>query len=176
VRIALARPDQVAELVRLVNDAYAAGEEGLWAGGLERTDEDEIVAAVEAGDMLVATAGGRLAGCARARSIDAETGEVGLVAVAPEAWGSGAGGALLRAAEEHMRARGAATMRLTLLVPRDGEHPFKRRLHDWYTRRGYEMTGSAPIENVLPHVAPHLATPCDLLFFTKPLEGGTVPP
>ena len=155
--------------MRIVNAAYAVGEAGLWADGLERTDEDEISAAVAAGDMLVATSGGRLAGCARARSIDAETGEVGLVAVPPEAWGSGAGGALLRAAEDHMRARGATTMRLTLLVPRDGEHPFKRRLHDWYTRMGYEVVGSVPAEAALPHLAPHLATPCDLLFFPKTL-------
>jgi GNAT superfamily N-acetyltransferase len=161
--------DQVRELVRLVNGAYASGEAGLWRDGLERTDEDEIAAAVRAGEMLVATAGGRLVGCARVRARDSVTGDIGLIAADLETWGSGVGRALVRAAEDRMRSRGAETMRLELLVPRDSLHPTKERLRDWYTRLGYEIVGSVPLEEAMPRVALSLAVPCDLLLFSKPL-------
>jgi GNAT superfamily N-acetyltransferase len=169
VIVSPATPDQVPELVRLVNAAYAAGEAGLWADGLERTNEAEIAAAVEAGELLVASADGRLAGCARVRALDDTTGEVGLVSVDPRAWGGGAGRALLDAAEDRMRSLGADAMKLTLLVPRHSEHPFKQRLRGWYTRLGYDVTGVVPFEDVVPHAAPSLAVPCDLLLFHKPL-------
>jgi N-acetylglutamate synthase-like GNAT family acetyltransferase len=160
---------RVSELVRLINAAYAAGEVGLWLDDTGRTDEGEIAAAVRAGEMLVATIDGRTVGCARVRALDATTGEVGLVAVGPEAWGSGVGGRLMRTAENLMRTRGATSMRLVLLVPRGSVHPAKQRLHDWYTRLGYTVVGSQPFEDAVPHAAPHLATPCDLLLFRKPL-------
>jgi GNAT superfamily N-acetyltransferase len=167
--IASAGREHVGELVRLINDAYAAGEVGLWRDGLERTDEAEVADAVDAGEMLVATAGGRTVGCARVRALDATTGEVGLIAVDPAAWGDGTGGALVRAAEDLARSRGAATMRLVLLVPRDAVHPVKERLREWYTRQAYEIEGSVAMEEAMPNVAPSLAVPCDLLLFRKTL-------
>jgi len=169
MNLARATREQVAELMRLINDAYAAGEVGLWRDGLERTDEAEVAAAVDAGEMLVATAGGRTVGCARVRALDAATGEVGLIAVDPDAWGGGTGGALVRAAEDRTRSRGADTIRLVLLVPRSSVHPVKERLRDWYTRLGYEIEGSVPMEEAMPEVAPSLAVSCDLLLFRKRL-------
>jgi|tagenome__1003787_1003787.scaffolds.fasta_scaffold18514272_1 GNAT superfamily N-acetyltransferase len=161
--------EHVSAIVRLVNDAYAAGEMGLWRDGLQRTDEAEIAAAVRAREMLVAAIDGRAVGCARVRSVDPTTAEVGLITADPGSWGSGVGRAVVRAAEDRARSQGATTMRLTLLVPREGAHPFKDRLRDWYTRLGYEVVGSVALEEAMPHVAPSLAVPCDLLLFSKPL-------
>jgi GNAT superfamily N-acetyltransferase len=158
------------DLVRLINQAYAVGEAGLWDGSVDRTDLAEITEAIRAGQMLVARdTDGFVLGCLRTRSVAATTSDVGLIGVSPDAWGSGIGGILLAAAEALAHARGATTMQLELLVPRTGTHPAKQRLHDWYTRRGYAVTRTIPMETYLPHVAPLLSTPGDILIFTKPL-------
>ena len=159
----------VPELVRLINRAYAKGEAGLWRDAVDRTDEAEIADAIRAGHMLVATAGGRIAGCLRTRAGDASTSEVGLIGVDPDGWGGGTGRALVDAAEDRARSRGATTMRLELLVPRTGTHPDKERLREWYARRGYAVVGRVPMEEYLPHVAPLLSAPGDILVFEKPL-------
>jgi len=171
MRTGVARREHVAELVRIVNAAYAEGEAGLWVDGTSRTDGREIAAAVRAGEMLVATTvGGRVVGCVRVRAVDDGpcSWEIGFVSVDPAEWGSGVGRALVLAAEDHARAHGATTVRLTLLVPRAAVHPAKERLRDWYTRLGYSIAGSVPFEDALPDAAPHLTAPCDLLLFTKP--------
>lgn len=162
-------PDDVAELVALINRSYAAGEAGLWKEDLGRTDEREIADAVGAGQMLVARVDGRIAGCLRTRALDEATSDLGLVGVDPDAWGGGIGRALFDAAEDLARSRGATTMRLELLVPRTGTHPDKERLREWYTRRGYAVVRKVPMEDYLPHVAPLLSAPGDILVFTKAL-------
>jgi hypothetical protein len=60
-------------------------------------------------------------------------------------------------------------MRLTLLVPRVGTHPFKARLHEWYTRLGYRVVGRRDFADYLPESAALLTTPCDLVEYEKPL-------
>ena len=159
-----------ADLVQLINQAYAAGEAGLWKGSVDRTDLAEITEAIRSGQMLIARGdNGQILGCLRTRSLDPTTSDVGLIGVDPTTWGSGIGRILLAAAEALAHARGATTMQLELLVPRTGTHPAKQRLHDWYTRRGYTVTQTTPMEDYLPHVAPLLSTPGDILIFAKPL-------
>jgi GNAT superfamily N-acetyltransferase len=119
--------------------------------------------------MLAATLEGRLAGCAYVRPLDEGTADLGLVAAAPERWGSGLGRQLVRCAEELMRLRGVTTMQLELLVPKRWVHPEKDRLRAWYTRLGYRVIRSAPFEQVAAHLASQLATPCEFLIFRKPL-------
>ena len=43
-------------------------------------------------------------------------------------------------------------MRLQLLIPRDGTHPFKERLHSWYSRLGYRAIGAEDIAKALPDI------------------------
>jgi len=162
----------VAELVALINRAYAAGEAGLWRDDFDgRTDCAEITEAVRAGQILVATSeDDRIAGCLRTRAVDASTAELGLVGVDPDAWGGGIGRALVEAAESRARTRGATTMRLELLVPRTGTHPDKERLRAWYTRRGYTVSARIPFEHYVPHASRLLSAPADILIFTKPLS------
>jgi GNAT superfamily N-acetyltransferase len=159
----------VEELVRIVNEAYAVGEAGLWLEGATRTRPGEIAAAIRSGELLAATCEGRLVGCAYVRALDAGTADLGLISTAPERWGGGVGRELVRSAEELMRSRGVTTMQLELLVPKGWVHPEKDRLRAWYTRLGYRVVGSAPIEHVAAHLASQLATPCEFLIFRKPL-------
>jgi GNAT superfamily N-acetyltransferase len=170
VEISRARAGDVAELVELINRAYAVGEVGLWIDDFDgRTDEAEIAAAISAGQMLVARVEGRLVGCLRTRALDSTMSDIGLIGVHPDAWGAGTGRALVDFAEDLARSRGATTMRLELLVPRTGSHPDKERLRAWYTRRGYSVVATIPFEVYVPQAAPLLGTPGDILLFEKPL-------
>ena len=159
----------VEELVRIVNEAYAVGEAGLWLDGTTRTGPDEIAEAIRNRRMLAATREGRLVGCAHVRPLDAGTADLGLISTAPDQWGSGVGRELVRSAEELMRSQGVTTMQLELLVPKGWVHPEKDRLHSWYTRLGYRVVRSAPYEEVPAPPASQLAAPCEFLIFRKPL-------
>jgi GNAT superfamily N-acetyltransferase len=101
--------------------------------------------------------------------MDAATADLGLISTATDQWGGGVGSRLVRSAEDLMRSRGATTMQLEVLVPKGWSHPAKDRLRDWYTRLGYRVVGSAPLDQVAAHLAPQLATSCELLIFHKQL-------
>jgi hypothetical protein len=60
-------------------------------------------------------------------------------------------------------------MRLTLLVPREGSHPFKVRLDGWYRRQGYRIVGRADFSATHPEPARFLVVPCDLVTFERAL-------
>ena len=96
-------------------------------------------------------------------------GHLGLLSVDPALQGGGVGRELVAFAERRSREAGATAMGLQLLVPRDGEHAFKSRLHDWYSRLGYRVVGRADFGATHPASAPYLAVPCDLLEYAKPL-------
>ena len=82
---------------------------------------------------------------------------------------SGVGGELVALAEAWARERGLARMRLTLLVPRTGTHPFKARLHAWYSRLGYRVIARRDFADELSESACLLTAPCDLLIYEKAL-------
>lgn len=159
----------VDELVRIVNAAYAVGEAGLWVEGTARIGPGEIAEAIRSGGMLAATRQGRLVGCAYVRPLDEGTADLGLISAAPDQWGSGVGGEVVRSAEELMRSRGVTTMQLELLVPKGWAHPEKDRLRSWYTRLGYRVVRSAPFDEVASPPASQLAAPCEFLIFRKAL-------
>ena len=159
----------VEELAGVINAAYAVGEAGLWREGTTRTGPSEIAEATRSGGMLAATLDGRLVGCAFVRTLEAGTADLGLISTAPDAWGRGVGRELVRSAEQLMRSQGVTTMQLELLVPKGWAHPKKDLLRNWYTRLGYRVVRSAPVEEVAAHLESQLAVPCEFLIFRKPL-------
>jgi hypothetical protein len=60
-------------------------------------------------------------------------------------------------------------MQLELLVPREWSHPSKEFLRGWYARRGYRLVRVTTLDEAYAHLAPLLATPCDLEIHEKPL-------
>jgi GNAT superfamily N-acetyltransferase len=156
-------------LAGVINSAYAVGEEGLWLEGTPRTSPAEVADMIRAGSLLAATEDGRVAGCARVQPLDADTADLGLISVPPEQWRGGVGRELVRTAEELMRARGARTAQLELLVPQGWVHPQKKRLREWYLRLGYSIVRSAPVEEIIGDLGDRLAVPCEFLIFRKPL-------
>ena len=159
----------LAALGEVVNEAYARGEGGLWREGTERISDEDLRALAAAGELAAAREDGRVVGCVRVTSLDARTAELGLLAVAAERTGSGVGRALMDFAHDVARGRGHTAMRLTLLVPKEGSHPFKVRLDDWYRRQGYRVIGRADFAATHPEPARFLLAPCDLVTFERAL-------
>jgi GNAT superfamily N-acetyltransferase len=161
VTIELARPPDAAAVARLINDAYHAGEAGLWLDGWTRTTPDEVERLIADGEIAVARVDGRVLGSVRVRRLDEHTAELAMLSVEPTAFGTGAGRALLAFAEQH---HGTAFMQLELLVPRGASHPQKERLHAWYSRLGYRQISARAFDE------PLLAGPADLRTYRRSLR------
>ena len=151
----------------MINAAFATGEEGMWQPDTPRVFAAEVRALLEAGELVVVRRDGALAGCVRVHALDAATGELGLLSAARH--DSGVGRELVALAEAWARELGLARMRLSLLVPRTGTHPFKARLHAWYTKLGYRVIARRDFADELPEAARLLTAPCDFLIYEKAL-------
>jgi GNAT superfamily N-acetyltransferase len=150
------------QLSQLVNAVYEVAEAGLWREGAKRTTVAELADEIRAGEIVVATRNGDVAGCVRVHDVDEDTSEFGILVSAPEERNTGVGRALLDHIEARARERGQRAMQLELLVPREWTHPMKEFLKEWYGRRGYELVALRAMDVAYPHLAPLLATPCDL--------------
>jgi ribosomal protein S18 acetylase RimI-like enzyme len=160
----------VTRLADMINGVYAAAERGLWREGATRTTASELAGLVAAGEIAVATRRGELAGAVRLRDVAADASELGMLAAAAAHRGAGVGRALVEFAEGSSRARGLRAIRLELLLPRTWRHPSKEALKAWYGRRGYRLVGAGSVDVAHPHLAPLLATPCELAVYEKPLR------
>ncbi len=159
----------VEHVAQLINRVYVTAESGLWRDGATRTTAAEVAMFIEASEIAIATRDGQLAGCVHLHDVADDTSEFGMLVAAPEQRGTGVGRALVDYAELHSRERGLRAIQLELLVPRTWQHPSKEFLKDWYGRRGYRVIRTITIDDTHPHLAPLLATPCDLQVHEKPL-------
>jgi GNAT superfamily N-acetyltransferase len=174
VRLLRAADSRDARLVdhvtSLVNDVYATAESGLWRDGAPRTTAAELAELIRAEQIAVATRHGQIAGSVRLHDVAEDLSEFGMLVAAPDHRGTGVGRALVAFAEEHSRERGLRAIQLELLVPRAWRHPSKEFLKAWYGRLGYRPVRTGSIDDAHPHLAPLLATPCDLDVYEKPLQ------
>ena len=159
----------VAAVAALVNEVYAAAEEGIWIDGTVRTNSAEIAAMSSAGELVVAREDDEVVGAMRLQSLPSGEGEFGMLVAHPERRGAGIGRDLIAYAESWARSEGLKTMQLELLYPRTWTHPVKKFLHDWYNRLGYEVVRHGDFAEDYPALVPRLATPCDFLVFHKTL-------
>jgi GNAT superfamily N-acetyltransferase len=160
----------VNQLTSLINDVYKSAESGLWRNGATRTTASELAQLIAARQIAVAIRDGRLAGSVRVHDVCDDASEFGMLVAAPGQRGTGVGRALVDFAERQGRERGRRAMRLELLVPRGWRHPSKEFLKAWYGRRGYRLSRTGRVGDTYPHLAPLLATPCDLTVYEKPLQ------
>jgi ribosomal protein S18 acetylase RimI-like enzyme len=161
-----------AGLADMINGVYAAAERGLWREGATRTTASEVAGLIAGGEIAVATRRGELAGAVRVHDVAPDASELGMLAAAPAHRGTGVGRALVDFAEGSSRDRGLRAIRLELLLPRAWRHPSKEALKAWYGRRGYRLVGAGTVDATHPHLAPLLATPCELAVYEKPLRPG----
>jgi GNAT superfamily N-acetyltransferase len=176
VRLLKARDSHDAQLVdhltSLINDVYTTAESGLWRDGAPRTTAAELAELIRTEQIAVATRHGQIAGSVRVHDVADETSDFGMLVVAPDQRGTGVGRALVAFAEQHSRERGMRAMQLELLLPRAWRHPSKEFLKAWYGRLGYRQVRTGSIADSHLHLAPLLATPCDLAIYEKPLQTG----
>jgi predicted N-acetyltransferase YhbS len=159
--IEFAKPEDAVAVERIVNAAYDAGEVGIWLEGWKRIALESVEALIARGEIAVAREDGEVIGSVRVLRLDEQTAELGMLSVAPEAFGSGTGRALLTFAEQ---AHGTDFMQLELLVPHGALHPDKVRLHAWYSRLGYREISRRNFDEAL------LAGPADLVTYRKSLR------
>ena len=160
----------VDQLTGLINGVYATAESGLWRDGTTRTTASELGELIAAGQIAVATRDGHIAGAVRIHDVADDASEFGMLVAASDQRSTGVGRALLAFAEQHSRERGLRAMQLELLVPRTWRHPSKEFLKAWYGRSGYRLIRTTTIDDAHPHLAPMLATPCDVEVHEKPLQ------
>jgi GNAT superfamily N-acetyltransferase len=160
----------VDQLTKLINDVYVTAESGLWREGATRTTTAELAELIRARQIAVATRHGHIVGSVRIHDVSDDTSEFGILVAAPDERSTGVGRALLDFVERHSRERGLRAIRLELLVPRGWLHPSKEFLKGWYGRSGYRIIHTGSIDDAYPHLAPLLATPCNLEIHEKPLQ------
>ena len=168
---AASRDDEILDrLTQLINSVYEVAESGLWREEATRTTAGELAELVAAGQIAVATTpDGLIVGSVRVHDVADEAAEFGMLVAGPAHRGTGIGRALVGFVERERRERGRRAMQLELLVPRAWRHPSKEFLKSWYGRIGYRMIDTRRVEDAYPHLAPFLATPCDLEVHEKPL-------
>jgi len=134
-------PAVVGTVVDVVNLAYTTAEVELWRRPLPRTNQDEVRAAITAGETAVATLHGVIVGSLFVRLLDPDTGWFGALGVDPAVGGRGIGGRLVAFAEQRARAAGASEMQIEVLLPATYV-AHSARLIDWYTALGYREVES----------------------------------
>ncbi|WP_249998568.1 GNAT family N-acetyltransferase [Actinoplanes sp. M2I2] len=160
----------VTEVTELVNQAYRDGEKGLWKDGVGRTTPAEVRALAEAGELVVARSHGTVVGALRLHRLGPGQAGLGMLASRSRRKGAGVGTALVDHAEAWAAGENLTTMQLEILTPRNGRHPYKDFLMDWYERRGYRLVTTTGLDRFHPHLAPLLAVDCDVRVYRKALS------
>jgi len=151
-----ATPADAAALAALINAAYEV--ERFFIEG-ERTNADEVRAAMGTGSFLVAERDGASIGCVYVEK-KGERGYFGLLAVEPAEHGKGLGRSLVAAAEERLARAGCRAADILVV-------DLRTELPSFYRRLGYEETGTEPF-------TAGVATkqPCRFIRMSKTLDAG----
>lgn len=159
-------------VAELINRVYAVAEKGQWLPGSTRTTVEEITELTRAGEIVVARlddGAGAVVGANRVRKLDDRTGEVGMLAADLDHRHIGVGRELGAFAANLLRQQGFTTIQKELLAPRDWHQPSKQFMAEWLERRNYKAVRKGTIDELYPHLAPLLATPCDFIIYQRPL-------
>merc|ERR1711907_36745 len=141
-------PD-VQGLTDLINRVYRVSEDGLWKDAtFQRTCAEEVSDLIRKGGVVL--------GCVQSRMLDEKptTGSFGMLVVDPDQRNRGIGKRLIEEAEKLARSRGADTMQLELLHPKDWKQKNKARLAEWYPILGYLKAEELDFEELYPRLAP----------------------
>ena len=157
--VRVAGPADLAEVVRLVNQAYEV--EAFFTDG-PRTGLAEVAELTSRGDFLVLDRADGKPGLAGACFVridrserDGDRGFLAMLSVAPDLRGHGIGRRLVGVAEALCTARGCVTMALKVVNLRE-------ELPPWYRSLGYSEAGTSPYEDATKR-------PCHFIEMTKPL-------
>jgi GNAT superfamily N-acetyltransferase len=155
------------QIADLVNRVYAVAEDGQWLPGATRTSLEEITELTRTRQIVVARAGDTLVGSIRVQLLDPEKGETGMLVADPDYRNMGIGRELRKFAVDMLRKRGARTLQIELLVPRNWSQKSKQFMAEWNERADYRVIRKGAFEEQYPDLAPLLATPCDFIIYEK---------
>jgi N-acetylglutamate synthase-like GNAT family acetyltransferase len=122
----------------------------------DRIDLEKVQSLLRTGEFLISVEDGAVSGCVYVE-MKGDRSYLGLLAVDPKAQKSGLGSKLMSAAEDHCRKKRSRFMDIQIVNLRE-------ELPDFYHRRGYVETGTAPFT---VGVTPKL--PCHFVKMSKPL-------
>ena len=148
----LARPDDVPDLVRLINAAYEV--ERFFVTG-DRTDAETVQRMMATGSFVVTRDEDGISGCVYVE-LRGLRGYFGMLSVHPSRQGSGLGRRLVELAEQLVRDCGGAAMDIRVVNLRTELPPFYRKL-------GYAETG------IEPATEPRALQPFHFIVMSKPL-------
>jgi GNAT superfamily N-acetyltransferase len=167
----------VSTLTNIVNAAYTQSEVGIFKPTYRRTTTAEIASLLRQGLLAVARlsppSGAATAavsiGCVLVKKLTSDKGDFALLALDPAHRSGGFGRLMVRFAEDHCRAQGCTIMQVELLVPTGFEHPFKQRIHSWYSRLGYDVVRLGNFNDEYPSLAPELLVQAEYRVYEKKL-------
>ena len=142
--------DDLKRMHGLLLHAYAVTEIEIWGENYVRMSLEEFTSLVEKGEIILAEIDGEIVGSINVYPLRKDTFVFGLLSADFSKKGLGIGRALIAAAEKHAKDKGAKTMALEILKPRDFEVPVKNVLRDWYERLGYVFTEAMLFEERKP--------------------------
>jgi len=154
VQLRVAKLADAEAISTLINSAFRAAESFLF--DRDRINLESVQSLLETGRFLVADDGGVLAGCVYLER-RGEGAYLGLLSVDPHRQKAGVGSKLMKAAEDYCVDTGCRFVELQIVN-------LRRELPDFYRRRGYVVTGTAPFT---PGHDPKL--PCHFIKMAKPL-------
>ena len=154
MRFRVADIADTAAITKVINAAFKQAESFFIER--DRIDEESVRNFLKTGEFLVAEDGETLTGCVYLEP-RGERGYIGLLSVDPSRQRSGLGSQLMAAAEDRCRELGCRTADLQIVN-------LRQELPEFYRRRGYSPTGTAPFR-------PDLVTkiPCHFIKMSKAL-------
>jgi GNAT superfamily N-acetyltransferase len=154
LRLRLAATADAVEITRVINAAFKNAESFFIER--DRIDPAKVREFLETGQFLLLEDVGGIAACIYVEK-RGERAYAGLLAVAPSRQRCGLGSRLMTAAEEHCRESGCRFMDLRIVNLRS-------ELPEFYRRRGYLQTGTAPFTPGVP-----TRLPCHFINMSKSL-------
>jgi predicted N-acetyltransferase YhbS len=157
-QVRVAEKREAEAITRVINAAFRKAESFFIER--DRIDLEKVQGLLRTGEFLVCENAGTIAGCVYVEM----RGErpylrsyLGLLAVDPGAQRAGVGSKLMSVAEEHCRKAGSRFMDIQIVN-------LRRELPEFYYRRGYVETGTAPFT---PGLNPKV--PCHFVKMSKAL-------
>ncbi len=155
---------QITELMQMVNEVYAQGEEGLLQKWVQRITEPELIEMIKNEEVAVLFLSQRMIGCVHLTEHDEESFKFGMLAVHGDFRGRGYGKLLIHFAEKVARERRYKKMALKVLTPKNWIQEHKKFLQYFYTSLGYEPAYPEVID-----FEDELITECNLTVYKKDL-------
>jgi len=154
VHFRFAEKKDSAFITRVINSAFRRAESFFI--DRDRIDETTVLKLMQTGQFLTAAQNDEILGCVYLEA-RGERSYLGLLSVDPSRQRSGLGSMLMDAAEKQCRENGYKFMDLQIVN-------LRKELPDFYRRRGYVETGTAPFTLDIP-----TRIPCHFIKMSKPL-------